>query len=241
MDEVALRAFAVVKPLKVNITNFADVSGGKESLEMMVPNHPKDTTKGERKLVLAKTIYIETDDFRDKDDKDFFGLAPGKEVGLLGAGMVLTCTKKEKDGTLSATIKARGDSKPKGNLHWVSHGHAVVCEMRLYNNLFTVENPMAPVAPPAAAKGAAVAAVGEATPVAVDEEEEEKDEGTPAWLTLINPNSLVVETKALIEPSLAKAAATPGAAFQLQRVGFFVVDLDSTAKKPVFNRTVALK
>ena len=58
---------------------------------------------------------------------------------------------------------------------------------------------------------------------------------------MLNPDSLKVEKEALIEPSLAAAAGTPGAAFQLQRVGFFVVDLDSTTKKPVFNRTVALK
>ena len=242
MDETALRAFAVLKPLKVAITNFKDVSDGKDKIEITVPNHPKDPSKGERKLVLASTIYIEQDDYRDKDDKDFYGLAPGKEVGLLGAGMILTCTKKEKDGSLSATVRPRGDGKPKGNLHWVSHGHAVACEMRLYSNLFTVENPMAPVTPTVTKGGAAPPAAEESvgTP-AGDEEEEEKDEGAPAWLSLLNPDSLKVESKALIEPSLAAAAATPGKAFQLQRVGYFVVDVDSTSKKPVFNRTVALK
>jgi glutaminyl-tRNA synthetase len=157
-------------------------------------------------------------------------------AGLLRAGMLLTCTNKEKDGSLTATIRPRGDAKPKGNLHWVSEGHAVEAELRLYNNLFTVDNPMAPVAAPAAAGKADEAAV-----VAVEDEEDDKDDSAPAWLSLLNPDSLKVEAKALIEPSLAKAAANPGTAFQFQRVGFFVVDLDSTAKKPVFNRTVPLK
>jgi glutaminyl-tRNA synthetase len=86
MDETAARAFAVVHPLKVKITNFKEVSGGKNFMELSVANHPKDPSMGERQLVLADTIFIDTDDFRDKDDKDFFGLATGKEVGLLGAG-----------------------------------------------------------------------------------------------------------------------------------------------------------
>ena len=245
MDETALRAFAVLRPLKVTITNFNEVSGGQDVIEVSVANHPKDTSKGQRSLALASVIYIDADDFRDEDSKDFFGLAPGKDVGLLGAGMVLTCTKKEKDGSLAGTIRPRGDAKPKGNLHWVSHGQAVVAEMRLYSSLFTVENPMAPVAAPAGDKGAAAPAEQAAATVSAageeEEEEEEEEEGKPAWLGLLNPDSLKVEAKALIEPSLAKAASKPGAAFQLQRVGYFVVDLDSSSKRPVFNRTVALK
>ena len=68
-----------------------------------------------------------------------------------------------------------------------------------------------------------------------------EEEGQASWLDLINDKSLLVEDKALVEPSLAKHFASPGTSFQFQRLGFFTVDLDSSPSRPVFNRIVGLK
>jgi glutaminyl-tRNA synthetase len=205
-------------------------------------NHPKDPTRGERELTLSSTIFIEATDFRAVDDANFFGLAPGKDVGLLGTTFLLHCTSfdKGKDGApalLYCKLKDRGDTKPKGNLHWLSESSAVPAEVRLYSALFTVENPN--VSSTAAAKP------GEAPAPALEGEEGEEEgmeeEGQASWLDLINDKSLLVEDKALVEPSLAKHFASPGTSFQFQRLGFFTVDLDSSPSRPVFNRIVGLK
>jgi len=242
LDVTARRAFAVLRPLKVTITAGLDAETTFE-----VPNHPKDASKGSRKVAMSKVIFIEQDDFRLQDQKDYFGLAPEKEVGLLGTGFVLMCSKVNQDKkgnvtSIEATVKARGDSKPKGNLHWVSEGTAVQAELRLYDYLFKVENPNAP--PPAAGAvpaAAAAAPAKEAGGAEEDEEEEEGAPGAPSWLEYVNKDSLETLSGALIEPSLLSVAETPGEAFQFQRVGFFCVDKDSTKEKPVFNRVVALK
>ena len=115
-----------------------------------------------------------------------------------------------------------------------------MCQARLYSYLFTCENPNSPPGSKPAgapAEAAAAAAGGEAD--AGDEEEGEAAEGTGTWLDWLNRDSLVVDSTALVEPHLARSA--PGTSFQFQRIGYFVVDLDSTADKPVFNRVVPLK
>jgi len=233
LDVGAPRRFAVIKPLRV------DFEGFKENLSFTVPNHPKDSSMGERTLVLSKTIFIEQDDFREKDDPSYYGLAPGKEVGLLGTTVVIMCkdVKKDKAGGVTGlvvTMRDRGDAKVKGNLHWVSEATAVKAEARLYSTLFTIENPNAPPAASGEAPAPEPKAEGE-------EEEEEGDAAGPSWLDYINPQSLIVEKGCLLEPIMKDEVSTPGASFQFQRVGFFCVDKDSTAKAPVFNRIVALR
>jgi glutaminyl-tRNA synthetase len=98
--------------------------------------------------------------------------------------------------------------KVKSTIHWVSAAHAVDAEVRLYDNLFTKENP--------------------------DEVEEGRD-----FTANLNPNSLEVLTGCKVEPSLRDAS--PGARHQFERMGYFCVDLDSAAGKPVFNRTIGLR
>ena len=171
-------------------------------------------------------------------------------MGLLGAGVNITVTEEHFDaatGELShvvATVDAARERKVKGHLHWLSADTVIAAEFRVYGVLFEPEDPEA------TAKELAIGA-----PEAAEEEEEEEDKqpaassaaagAPPPWLQLLNPNSLVVE-HGFVEASLAKAAAPPARgktrpAFQFQRVGFFCVDDDSTVKKPVFNRIVALK
>ena len=107
--------------------------------------------------------------------------------------------------------------------------------MRLYSYLFTCENPNSP--PGSRPANAGEAPAGEAA----DEEEGEgaAEGGGGSWLDWLNPESLVVDATALVEPHLARSP--PGSSFQFQRIGYFVVDLDSTEARPVFNRIVALK
>jgi len=153
--------------------------------------------------------------------KKFFRLAPGREVRLRNAYLV-TCTEVIKDAA-GEIVELRGTYDPatrggdapdgrkvKATLHWVSAAAAVDAEVRLYDRLFTSEDP----------EGAAAKTGAEFT-------------------SQINPHSLDVLTGCKIEPSLGSAA--PGMRYQFERQGYFCVDPDSRAGRPVFNRTVSLK
>ena len=141
---------AVLRPLKVVIDNYPD--GQAEELEAV--NNPEDPDAGTRKVPFSKVLYIERDDFREDPPKKFFRLAPGREVRLRYAYFI-TCTDVVKDSSGEITelhctydpATKGGDSpdgrKVKGTLHWVSAAHAVPAEVRLYDRLFTVENPAA--------------------------------------------------------------------------------------------------
>ena len=248
LDTTAPRRFGVLKPLKVILKGLP--KGGK-TFEMA--NHPKDASYGVRSLTLSQAIYIESEDFRPDlaDDKNFFGLAVGREAGLLGAGVNITVTEAitdKKTGEIShllATVDMEKKNRPKGHLHWVSADTAVAAECRVYDVLFSPEDPEQ------AAKDAAAAV--DVTDAAEEDDDDDEEEGgaasgaaaLPPWLALLNPNSLTVE-QAMLEPCMKAAAAPPDhtknrPAFQLQRVGFFCVDDSSTSEKPVFNRIVALK
>ena len=188
---------------------------------MSVVNNPEDPSAGTRQVPFSREVYIERDDFMEDPPKKFFRLAPGREVRLRNAYLV-TCTNVVKDAAgeiveLHCTYDpaTRGGDAPDGRkvkatLHWVSAAHAVDAEVRLYDRLFSVEDPDG-----AAAKG-------------------DKD-----FTAFLNPASLEVVRGGKIEPSLADAA--PGARFQFERLGYFVVDPDSRPGAPVFNRTVSLK
>jgi len=241
-DTTAPRRFAVLKPLKVTLTDMPE--GGKT---FSMANHPKDESFGSRSLALTSPIYIETDDFHIEDDPKFFGLAPGKAVGLLGAGVNITCTSVEKDASGNITgLVAKVDAsatrpKPKGHLHWVAAQSGVAATVRVYTHLFLPEYP----------EEAAAELGGEAE--AEDDEGDGDEEAAapaagpaaePAWTKLVNADSLVT-CSAFVETALAEAAAPPPShtrpTFQFQRLGYFCVDSDSTAAVPVFNRVVALK
>jgi glutaminyl-tRNA synthetase len=138
----------VLRPLKVVIDNFPK---GKIE-EMDVVNNPEDLGAGTRKVPFSKIIYIEQDDFMEKPLKKFYRLAPGREVRLSNA-YIITCNDIIKDNNkvteLRCTIDpaTRGGNVPNGRkvkstLHWVSATHALNAVVRLYDKLFTVENPI---------------------------------------------------------------------------------------------------
>lgn len=149
LNKKANRAMAVLNPVKVIITNYPD--GQTEDLEAI--NNPEDQTAGIRKVSFSKELYIERDDFMEEPPKKFFRLAPGREVRLRYAYFI-TCVKVVKD-PVSGEIKelhctydpqTKGGSapdgrSPKATIHWVSALHSVNAEVRIYENLFSKENP----------------------------------------------------------------------------------------------------
>jgi glutaminyl-tRNA synthetase len=149
LNRVAPRVMAVLDPLKVVITNYPE--GTVEELE--AENNPEDPTAGSRRLPFSRELYIEKDDFREDAPKKWFRLAPGKEVRLKHA-YYITCREVIKDPQSGEVIElhcsydpetkggwSQDGRKVKGTLHWVSAGHALDAEVRLYESLFTKENP----------------------------------------------------------------------------------------------------
>ena len=143
------RRMAVLRPLKVVITNMPEA----DAFEVEMANHPDDPSLGTRKLPFTRELFIDQDDFREDAPKKWFRLAPGAEVRLRGAGLI-TCREVIKD-TAGNVVElrcewdpaSRGGNAPdgrkvKGTLHWVSALHAVKAEVRLYEALFTQEDPM---------------------------------------------------------------------------------------------------
>jgi glutaminyl-tRNA synthetase len=215
LNERAPRVLCVLRPLKLVIENYPE--GRVEELD--APYWPHDVPKeGSRKIGFSRVLYIERDDFMQVPPKDFYRLAPGREVRLRHA-YVVRCTDVVTDESgapveLRCTYdpETRGDSghsggrKVKGTIHWVSAEDSVEVEVRLYDRLFKSEAPGA--------------------------------EGR-SFVDDLNPDSLVV-VKARAEKSLA--AAKPGERYQFERQGFFFVDpQDSAQGRPVFNRVIALK
>jgi glutaminyl-tRNA synthetase len=148
LNQTALRRMAVLKPLKVVIDNWPE--GETEVLEAI--NNPNDEAAGTRPVSFSGEIYIERDDFMEEPPKKFFRLAPGREVRLRYAYFI-TCREVIKDDAgevielrCSYDPASRGGSSPDGRkvkatLHWVSAADSVPAEVRLYNHLFTRENP----------------------------------------------------------------------------------------------------
>jgi glutaminyl-tRNA synthetase len=240
LNKTASRVMAVLRPLKVVIDNYPD--GKVEHVEAV--NNPEDQSAGTRKVPFSKVLYIEQDDFRETPPPKYFRLSPGKEVRLRYA-FFITCNGVIKDPKTGEVTElhctydpaTRGGDAPDGRkvkatLHWVCAESAIPCEVRLYDHLFTKENP---------------SAVDALSPSQGEGRGEGKSQGAtgglPAsaasdWKSNLNPQSLEV-VSAYIEPSVASAA--PGSRFQFERVGYFCADPDSTGKKLVFNRTVTLK
>ncbi len=148
LNRTAPRVMAVLRPLKVVIENYPE--GQAEELDVI--NNPEDEAAGTRKVPFARELYIEADDFMEDPPKKFFRLAPGREVRLRNAYFI-TCTSVVKNAAgaiteLRCTYDAAtrgGDApdgrRPKATLHWVSAAHALECEVRLYDRLFSVEEP----------------------------------------------------------------------------------------------------
>lgn len=214
LNPIAKRVMAVLKPLKVIITNFPEDKI--ESLD--APYHPNDASQGSRAIPFAREIYIEHDDFMESPPKDFFRLKPGGEVRLR-YGYVIKCEKiiKDTSGNIVELNCAydpttRGGNIPdgrkvKGTIHWVAAKEAVRAEVRLYDRLFSVANPLA------------------------DKYIDCKN--------YLNPHSLITVSSCFVEPSLLNAKSEDK--FQFERLGYFCVDYDSTPQQLIFNRTVTLK
>ena len=149
LNRTAQRRMVVLKPLKVTITNYPE---GKEEW-LPAQNNPEDESAGVRKIPFSKVLYIEQDDFMEEPPRKYFRLAPGREVRLKHAYFI-TCRDviKDKNGNVKELLctydpatkggEAPDGRKVRGTIHWVSAGHALPAEVRLYNNLFTRENPL---------------------------------------------------------------------------------------------------
>jgi glutaminyl-tRNA synthetase len=213
LEAGAKRAFGVLKPLKLVITNYPE----DQSETFEVKNHPKDESMGTRHISFGREVYIDQDDFMLEPPSKFFRLGPGREVRLR-YGYAVTCNEviQDDDGNvvelrctydpLSAKGKTADGRKIKGIIHWVSAADAVDAEVRVYDRLYTEPNP-----------GAA-----------------------EDFISLINPDSLQVFPDAKIEPSVMEASIDDR--FQFERVGYFCFDSeDHSSDKVVLNRTVSLR
>ena len=214
LESTAPRRLGVLRPLKVVIENYPE----NKSETFDIPNHPGNPTMGERTVSFCREIWIESDDFWEDPPKKFFRLAPGREVRLRYA-YYITCKAiiKEASGEIREIRchydpDSRGGGtddgrKVKGTLHWVSVKHARNAEIRLYNPLFSVANPL-----------------GE-TDVDLNHS--------------INSESLINLPQAQVEASIVDNSA--GDVIQLERLGYFCVDTDSSPNQLVLNRTVTLR
>ncbi|HEX2907897.1 MAG TPA: glutamine--tRNA ligase/YqeY domain fusion protein [Phototrophicaceae bacterium] len=214
LNKRALRRMAVLRPLKVVITNYPEDLV--ENMEAV--NNPEDAEAGKRTVPFSRVLYIEQDDFMENPPNKFYRLAPGREVRLR-YGYFIKCVDVVKDASgqvvevhCTYDPATRGGDAPDGRkvkatIHWLSAQHARPAEVRLYSHLFSVPDPEA------------------------DENRE--------YTEFLDPKSLEVIPAAYVEPSLAEAK--PGEHYQFERIGYFSVDPDSTTDKLVFNRTVTLK
>ena len=226
LNSRAIRVSAVLDPVKVVITNYPE--GQTEQLTAV--NNPENEADGTHEVAFSREIWIERDDFQEEAEKKFMRLAPGKEVRLKNAYIIMCtgCTK-DADGRVtemqctydpeSRSGMPGADRKIKGKtLHWVSCQHAIPAEVRLYDRLWKVENPRDEMA-----------AIREA----------QDCDAVTAMKQIINPDSLTVLKNCYVEEF---AATMPALSYlQFQRIGYFNVDTDSTPAHLVFNKTVGLK
>ncbi|MCX7827175.1 MAG: glutamine--tRNA ligase, partial [Verrucomicrobiae bacterium] len=211
LNRHALRRLAVLRPLKVVITNLA--ADHCEQLDAV--NNPEDPAAGTRHVPFGRVLYIERDDFMETPPPKYFRLHPGGEVRLKYA-YIIKCDEVVKDAAGNITelrctadlgSKAGGPTahrKVKGTIHWVSAAHAFEAEVRLYDRLFNVPEP----------------------------------DAQGDFKAHINPHSLDVVT-AKLEPSLIKARFEDR--YQFERLGYFALDPDSQPGSLVFNRTITLR
>ncbi|KAA9129584.1 glutamine--tRNA ligase/YqeY domain fusion protein [Marinihelvus fidelis] len=214
LNDRAPRAMAVLDPIKVVLLNYPE--GEEEFLEAAL--HPKDESMGTRQVPLSRELWIERHDFMEEPPRKYFRLKPDGEVRLRNAFIIKCVDVIKNDAGEVTELHCEFDPdtrsgmpganrKVKGTIHWVSAKHAVAAEVRLYDRLFNVPNPLA-------------------------------DKDTD-FLEHLNPESLTVIDTAWVEPAALEGG---GPAYrQFERNGYFTPDDDSTAEKPVFNRTVTLR
>ena len=209
---------AVLDPLPLKLTNWAEVFGADHREPCHAPVHPAHPERGQRQFSLGPQLWIERDDFALTPPKGFFRLFPGNKVRLK-YGVVIECTGCEQDaqGNVTAVLAnvipdtksgtPGADSiKVKGVITWVAAHEAVPVALRLYDRLFSDAQP---------------------------------DAGGKDFKTCLNPASKRIG-QGFVEPSLAGAACETHV--QFERHGYFVTDLkDHTAAQPVFNRITGLK
>lgn len=218
LNKRSQRVMAVLKPLKLVIVNYPEGQPEEQPEnqveELDAINNPEDPSMGTRKIPFSRVLYIEQDDFREEPPKEFFRLAPGREVRLRYAYFI-KCVDviKDKNGEIielhcTYDPATRGGDSPdrrkvKATIHWVSASHSIEAEVRLYDHLFAVPSPG---------------------------EDFKKD---------LNPKSLEILLSCQVEPYLAHAK--PGDIYQFERQGYFCVDPDSSGGKLVFNRATTLR
>jgi glutaminyl-tRNA synthetase len=215
LNKRAPRAMAVLKPLKVVLDNYPE--GQVEQMDVV--NNPEDPSAGTRQVPFSRELYIEHDDFRLDPPKKFFRLAPGREVRLRNAYLI-TCREAITDPATGEVVELRCtyDAPTRGGD--APDGRKVKATLHWVSAAHAVDGEVRlydrlfSVPDPGA------------------------DEGTD-WLSTLNSDSLHVLEACKLEPSLA--AAPSGTRFQFERLGYFVVDPDSTPVRQVFNRTVTLK
>ncbi|MGL4574259.1 MAG: glutamine--tRNA ligase/YqeY domain fusion protein [Burkholderiaceae bacterium] len=214
LDAKAPRAFAVLRPLKLIITNLPE----SHAEECSAPLHPNKPEMGTRSIPFGRELWIDDTDFQEVPEKNYHRLAPGALVRLKYA-YVIKCTGCEKDAqgnVIAVHAELQPDSKSgtpgasnykvKGVISWLGVKGAAKAEVRLYDRLFTEPQP---------------------------------DAGGRDFLSVLNPRSKEVIT-AYVEPALLKAK--PDDKFQFERHGYFVADRkDHSAEHPVFNQSVGLK
>tara|TARA_B100001057_G_scaffold461399_1_gene513345 strand:- start:10323 stop:11951 length:1629 start_codon:yes stop_codon:yes gene_type:complete len=212
LGEKTERRMAVLRPLKVVLTNYPD-----DKVELMeAMNHPGKPEMGTREIPFSKELWIEKNDFMEDAPKKFFRLKPDGEVRLR-FGYIIRCNKviKNKNGEVielhctydpdTRSGENKSDRKVKGTIHWVSSKHSIEASVRLYDRLFTEINPN----------------------LADD------------FRTILNDKSLEI-VSAKLEPSLANLEVD--SAVQFERLGYFCVDReDDSAHTRVFNRIVTLR
>lgn len=212
LNRRALRRLAVLRPLKLVITNLPE----DHCEEVQAVNNPEDPEAGLRLVPFTRELYIDAQDFMEDPPPKFYRLRPGGEVRLKYA-YIVRCEEviKGPDGrvielrcTADLDSKRGGPTanrKVKGTLHWVSATDSVPAEVRLYDRLFTVPEP---------------------------------DADGADFRRYINPNSLEV-VEARLEPSLRRARSDEY--YQFERLGYFYLDPDTTSDHLVFNRTITLR
>lgn len=227
LSPVSRRAMLALQPILVSITNFQEANGGSDTMTFTVQNSPTDESLGSHSITMRPQIYIDSSDFRLEDSPQYYGLAPNKPigVGLKYHGGTILCDEvvfDSQDKSKIKELKCHFDTtpnppKPKTYISWVP-SDALKCEVRVYSHLFVVPEP------------------------------------TDTWEDELNPDSEIVYSDALVDPSIKDVVDgskidkwTSQAPFQFERVGYFVVDYDTTYNPNtgdgiiVFNQTVSLK
>ncbi len=210
-NKTAQRRFAVLRPIKVVLTNYPV----DQVEELSAINNPEDPGAGSRTVPFSRELFIESADFMETPPPKYFRLRPGGEVRLK-YGYIIKCDEVVKDNsgsvielrcTADLDSKSGGatsNRKVKGTIHWVSAAHAVDAEVRLYDRLFNVPEP----------------------------------DADGDFKSHLNPNSLEI-VHAKCEPSLGEAR--PNERYQFERLAYFALDPDSRPDKLVFNRTMTLR